>query len=158
MAEPNFPTPAEARALTAMFDSGEDAAGLERMLLQLRAAGLRLVDVRNELACRWVDVRERPVPPEADTIIRTLTRSIGNQSWTATYWLEGLRAPAMPGPMIWATDRLTSSLLLPSTSCSRLTRAGKNAWSAMSKNTVSTPLQKPTTYSCSMLSVPAARS
>lgn len=98
MREPDFPTPAEARALTAMYDRGEDAQGLERMLLQLREAGLRLVDARAELACRWVDVRERPVPPEADTIIRTLTRTVGGQSWSATYWLEGLRAPAMPGP------------------------------------------------------------
>jgi len=98
VSEPRFPTPAEARALTALFDSGGDAAALEGMLLQLRGAGLRLVDTRSELACRWVDVRERPVPPEADTIIRTLTRSIGEQSWSATYWLEGLRAPLMPGP------------------------------------------------------------
>ncbi len=93
-----FPTPAEARALGVMFDSGGDAAALERMLLQLRSAGLRLVDTRAELPCRWVDVREQPVPPDADTIIRTLTRSIGEQSWSATYWLDGLRAPAMPGP------------------------------------------------------------
>jgi hypothetical protein len=98
MRDPEFPTPAEARALTAMFDCGEDAQGLERMLLRLRSAGLRLVDTNNELACRWVDVRERPVPPEADTIIRTLTRTIGEQSWSASFWLEGLRAPAMPGP------------------------------------------------------------
>jgi hypothetical protein len=95
--EPRFPTPAEARALAALFDSGGDASALERTLLQLRTMGLRLVDTRSELACRWVDVRERPVPPEADTIIRTLTRTIGEQSWSATFWLEGLHAPAMPG-------------------------------------------------------------
>ena len=93
-----FPTPAEAQALTARFNAGGDTAALERTLLELRAAGLQLLDTRSELACRWVDVRERPVPPEADTIIRTLTRTIGEQSWSATYWLEGLRAPAMPGP------------------------------------------------------------
>lgn len=98
MSEPNFPTPAEARALRLVLDTGADSAPLEALLLQLRGHGLRLVDTRNELSCRWVDVRERPVPPEADTIIRTLTRSIGEQSWSATYWLEGLRAPAMPGP------------------------------------------------------------
>jgi hypothetical protein len=68
------------------------------MLLQLREAGLRLVDTHSELACRWVDVRVRAVPPEADTIIRTLTRTVGEQSWSATFWLEGLRAPAMPPP------------------------------------------------------------
>jgi hypothetical protein len=98
MQPPPFPTPAEARALTAKFNTGGDAAALENTLWELRAAGLQLIDTRAELACRWVDVRERPVPPEADTIIRTLTRTIGEQSWSATYWLEGLRAPAMPGP------------------------------------------------------------
>jgi len=98
MQAPPFPTPAEARALTAKFNSGGDAAALERDLQELRAAGLQLADMRADLICRWVDVRERPVPPEADTIIRTLTRTIGEQSWSATYWLEGLRAPAMPGP------------------------------------------------------------
>ncbi len=98
MREPQFPTPAEAQALRLMFDTGGDAAGLESLLLRLRQAGLRLVDTRNELACHWVDVREQAVPPEADTIIRTLTRTIGEQSWSATFWLEGLRAPAMPGP------------------------------------------------------------
>jgi hypothetical protein len=96
--EPNFPTAAEARALSAVIQAGGDSAVLEQWLLYLRGAGLRLVDTRSELACRWVDVRERAVPPEADTIIRTLTRTIGEQCWTATYWLEGLRAPAMPGP------------------------------------------------------------
>jgi hypothetical protein len=98
MREPDFPTPAEARALRLMVDAGGDAAGLEALLLQLRQAGLRLVDTHHELACRWVDVRERAVPPEADTIIRTLTRTVGAQSWSATFWLDGLHAPAMPGP------------------------------------------------------------
>jgi hypothetical protein len=96
MPEPHFPTSAEARALRLVLDTGADAAPLEALLLQLRDHGLRLVDTRNELSCRWVDVRERPVPPEADTIIRTLTRTLGEQSWSATYWLEGLRAPPMP--------------------------------------------------------------
>jgi hypothetical protein len=96
MSQPHFPTPAEAQALRLVLDAGGDSAPLEALLLQLREHGLRLVDTRNELSCRWVDVRERPVPPEADTIIRTLTRTAGEQSWSATYWLEGLRAPAMP--------------------------------------------------------------
>jgi hypothetical protein len=105
MPDPQFPTPAEARALRLMFDTGGDAAGLESLLLRLREAGLRLVDTRHELDCRWVDVRERPVPPDADTIIRTLTRTVGEQSWSATYWLDGLRAPAMPGPPDWEPVR-----------------------------------------------------
>ncbi|MDR3418862.1 MAG: hypothetical protein P4L83_22030 [Nevskia sp.] len=99
MREPEFPTPAEARALRLAFDGGADAAALEHSLRALRAAGLQLVDTRaGGLACRWVNVLERPVPPEADTIIRTLTNTIGERSWSATYWLEGLKAPAMPGP------------------------------------------------------------
>lgn len=98
MSDPHFPTLAETRALAHMNAAGEDAQTLERQLLLLRAHGLRLHDTQADLVCRWVDVRERPVPPDADTIIRTLTRTIGNQSWSATYWLEGLRAPAMPGP------------------------------------------------------------
>jgi hypothetical protein len=98
MQQLSFPTPAEARALTSKLNAGGDASALESTLWELRNAGLQLIDTRAELACRWVDVRERPVPPEADTIIRTLTRTIGEQSWSATYWLEGLRAPALPGP------------------------------------------------------------
>lgn len=98
MREPDFPTPAEARALRLAYDNGADATALEALLLNLRRAGLRLIDTERELACRWVDVNEQPVPPDADTIIRTLTNSIGQQSWSATYWLAGLRAPVMPGP------------------------------------------------------------
>jgi hypothetical protein len=98
MRDSEFPSAAEARALTAAFDGGADAASLEAMLRWLRQSGFRLLDTREELACRWVNVEERPVPPEADTIIRTLTRSLGERSWSATYWLDGLRAPAMPGP------------------------------------------------------------
>ena len=98
MRDLDFPTPAEARALRLALDSGADADALEALLRSLRQAGLRLSDTQHELACRWIDVRERPVPPEADTIIRTLTNSIGQQSWSATYLLEGLGAPLMPGP------------------------------------------------------------
>lgn len=98
MHETDFPTRTEARALMAMSAAGADTGSCEQMLLRLRDAGFRLFDLREDMACRWVDVRERPVPPEADTIIRTLTRTVGERSWTATYWLEGLRAPATPGP------------------------------------------------------------
>ncbi|MFT4046528.1 MAG: hypothetical protein QM661_07490 [Solimonas sp.] len=95
---PDFPTRAETRALAVLSGVGADVAACERLLLQLRDAGLRLFDMHDEFACRWIDVRERAVPADADTLIRTLTRTIGERSWSATYWLEGLRAPAMPGP------------------------------------------------------------
>jgi hypothetical protein len=91
-------TKAEGRALQAASELGIDPANLELLLLKLEQLGLQLVDTSQDLICRWVDTRERLVPPTADTIIRTLTNRIGGQTWSATYWLEGLRAPAMPGP------------------------------------------------------------
>ena len=98
MQKRNSLSDAEIRALVAMAGDGIDEETSERVLASLRRAELRLLDVHHDLACRWVDVRERPVPPDADTIIRTLTRTIDGRSWSATYWLDGLRAPAMPGP------------------------------------------------------------
>jgi hypothetical protein len=60
----------------------------------LRAAGVELADrASREMVCRWVSVAERAVPPEADTIIRTITRTLGTQSETTTHWLDGLRSP-----------------------------------------------------------------
>jgi len=81
-------------ALVARGASTEDAA---RTLETLRAAGLSLADdARDELVVRWVDTTLRPVPPEADTIIRTITRTVDGQSSSATHWLEGLRSPHPP--------------------------------------------------------------
>jgi hypothetical protein len=60
----------------------------------LSQAGIALADAtRLEMVCRWVSVDERPVPPDADTIIRTITTTSGNSSWSTTHWLEGLRSP-----------------------------------------------------------------
>ncbi|MBA4284034.1 MAG: hypothetical protein C0434_00690 [Xanthomonadaceae bacterium] len=60
----------------------------------LRVAGVGLADRKsNQMVCRWVPVSERAVPTDADTIIRTITRSTGEHSITGTYWLDGLRGP-----------------------------------------------------------------
>jgi hypothetical protein len=60
----------------------------------LRAAGVELADrASREMVCRWVSVAERAVPPAADTIIRTITRTLGTHSETTTHWLDGLLSP-----------------------------------------------------------------
>lgn len=66
----------------------------ERLIAVLRAAGIELADrTNNEMVCRWVSVTERAVPPQADTIIRTITRTLGNHSDSSAHWLDGLRGP-----------------------------------------------------------------
>jgi hypothetical protein len=83
--------PTEERALRVLAGARLDATWV---LDTLRAAGLRLADdTNNELVCRWVNVLERAVPAEADTIIRTITRTIDGQSTSTTHWLDGLRSP-----------------------------------------------------------------
>lgn len=84
----------ERRALEAIVATGATLQDAEAMLRALRAAGLTLADEHaDELVVRWIDVNVRPVPPEADTIIRTITRTVDGQSWSTTHWLEGLRSP-----------------------------------------------------------------
>lgn len=64
------------------------------LIALLRAAGVGLADrAANEMVCRWVSVAERAVPPQADTIIRTITRTLGERSDSTTHWLDGLRGP-----------------------------------------------------------------
>jgi hypothetical protein len=85
---------AERRAAQVIVDRGGDPNTVKWMLEVLRQAGFQLADERsNELVCRWVDVTERAVPPEADTIIRTITRTTNQQSSSTTHWLDGLRGP-----------------------------------------------------------------
>jgi hypothetical protein len=86
----------ETRALQILSRQlGESQA--RAMLDSLRAAGIRLADEQtDELVCRWVDVLERPVPPDADTIIRTITRTFDGRASSTTHWLDGLRAPHQP--------------------------------------------------------------
>jgi hypothetical protein len=84
----------EQRAIQLLVQQGNDAGVVRAVLAALRDAGIRLADERNnELAVRWVDVLERAVPPDADTIIRTITRTIDGHSTSTTHWLDGLRAP-----------------------------------------------------------------
>lgn len=84
----------ERRALALLAGRGAELQMAERMLSLLQDAGLRLADQqRDELVCRWVPVAERAVPPEADTIIRTITRTVDGHSESYTFWLDGLRAP-----------------------------------------------------------------
>jgi len=78
-------------ALTAVSATVGDAA---RALAALEAAGISLADAaQDELVVRWVDTREQSVPPEADTIIRTITRTVEGETWSTTHWLDGLRSP-----------------------------------------------------------------
>lgn len=82
------------RAFDALRARGAQPDELLWFFQELLDAGFRIADTqRDEMVCRWVPVAERAVPPEADTIIRTLTRSVGEQSWSASFWLDGLRPP-----------------------------------------------------------------
>ena len=82
------------RAFSALVSSGLDPAAAERALIALAQAGVNLTDASpNELVCHWIDVRDRAVPAEADTIIRTITTTLGSQSTITTHWLSGLRGP-----------------------------------------------------------------
>jgi hypothetical protein len=86
------------RALALLENAGFDRATAERLLDLLAQGGITLADATNaEFVCRWVNVLERPVPPEADTIIRTVTRSSGEHSQSSTHWLLGIVAPPAPG-------------------------------------------------------------
>ena len=48
----------------------------------------------------------------------------------------------MPGPAMFAAERLISSFELPSTTCSRPTSAGRYDWYATSKKTVPMPVDE----------------
>jgi len=84
----------EERAFDALVSRGGNPQQVVEFLNQLSAAGFTLAEQpRDEFVVRWVSVAERPVPPEADTIIRTITRTVGAQSWSGSFWLQGLRGP-----------------------------------------------------------------
>jgi hypothetical protein len=78
----------------ALCRAGLDAGTAQAALNALERAGVRFaVTATGEFVCRWVDVRARVVPPEADTIIRTVTRTTNGASVGNTHWLEGLEPP-----------------------------------------------------------------
>jgi hypothetical protein len=90
-------TPNRQRALALLTQSGFDPNGAEALLNQFERAGLLLADAtQGEFVCRWVNVAERAVPSEADTIIRTVTRTRGEQSLSYTHWLDGIEPPPFP--------------------------------------------------------------
>lgn len=84
--------PAEQRALEVLQRARfYDPAAIIDLL---RAEGLIFADARREeFVVRWVSIAERATPPEADTIIRTITRTLGTHQFTSTHWLDGLRGP-----------------------------------------------------------------
>lgn len=84
----------EQQALAAIGAAGGNTRDAEWMLGVLKTAGISLAsDHHNELVGRWIDVLVRPVPPDADTIIRTITITTDGVPRTTTHWLEGLRSP-----------------------------------------------------------------
>ena len=88
------------RAYSALINAGVQAGEAQRLLNVLSGAGISLGDeAEDELVVRWVDVQAQAVPPEADTIIRTITTTTGQQSWSSTHWLAGLRGPRHLPPL-----------------------------------------------------------
>jgi len=84
----------ELQALAAIGAAGGNTQDAQWMLAVLKSAGISLASERNnELVGRWIDVLVRPVPPEADTIIRTITITTDGVARTTTHWLEGLKSP-----------------------------------------------------------------
>lgn len=82
------------RAYEVLMSAGVHPSEAQRVLAALSGAGIQLADeLADELVTRWVNVLERPVPPDADTIIRTNTTTVGQQTSSLTHWLDGLRNP-----------------------------------------------------------------
>jgi hypothetical protein len=82
------------RALALLTQSGFDPGSADSLLSQLERAGLVLADAtQGEFICRWIDIAERPVPADADTIVRTVTRTHDERSVSRTHWLEGIEPP-----------------------------------------------------------------
>ena len=89
-------TRGEQRAFQVLMARFGDAQLAQSALSALRAAGIGLADPDDqELVVRWVNVLERAVPPEADTIIRTITRTSDGHSTVSSHWLDGLRGPRL---------------------------------------------------------------
>jgi hypothetical protein len=90
-------TRGEQRAFQVLMARFGDAQLAQSAISALNAAGISLADQDDqELVVRWVNVLECAVPPDADTIIRTITRG-GNDghSTISSHWLDGLRGPRL---------------------------------------------------------------
>lgn len=86
----------EQRAFEVLSARLGDTQLAQSALAALSAAGIGLADLsEQELVVRWVNVLEQPVPPEADTIIRTITRSGDGHATVSSHWLAGLRGPRL---------------------------------------------------------------
>jgi len=84
------------RAFQLFTALGADPTFARALLSSLEGAGIHLADDQaDELVARWVNVLERAVPPDADTIIRTITRTSNGHSASTTHWLDGLRSPRL---------------------------------------------------------------
>jgi hypothetical protein len=82
------------RAYEALTAAGIYPDVAQRALAALSGAGIQLADqAADELVTRWVDVQLRPVPVDADTIIRTIITTFDQRSVSSTHWLDGLRGP-----------------------------------------------------------------
>ena len=82
------------RAFNALTAAGIQPDDAQRAIDALHRNGLHVADDHaDELVTQWVDVQVRAVPPEADTIIRTITTTVGTNTWSTTHWLDGLRGP-----------------------------------------------------------------
>jgi hypothetical protein len=82
------------RAVNVVAASGGNAETVRWILEVLSAARFEFVDeAAGDFVVRCIDTRMRAVPPEADTIIRTITRTTNDSSTSTTHWLEGLRGP-----------------------------------------------------------------
>lgn len=69
------------RAYGALTAAGIDLGTAQRVLDALAGSGITLSDdADDELVVRWVDVQVQPVPPDADTIIRTITTTLGDRA------------------------------------------------------------------------------
>ena len=87
-------TSTEERALAVITQTlGNPVAALD-VLRALRTAGIELAETRGDsMVVRWVNVTEQATPPDADTIIRTITTTNDAGTSSTTHWLAGLRGP-----------------------------------------------------------------
>jgi hypothetical protein len=85
------------RAFELLKAGGFTSSSAEAVLDLLERGGVDLADKEHgQFVVRWVNVNERALPPEADTIIRTVTLTRADYSVAATHWLDGIVPPPPP--------------------------------------------------------------